>query len=184
MEERSLADTASCSCWPLGLAWDRRFGAPLGEERRRWLIAPALPPPFTRPERRGQCQHANRAASRRTIVAVAVDADEGQTVKAGCTLALPMRRRGRLWRTRSQKVLGLLDSFGQAKCQASQRVAVARALANRPETILADEPVRRASANLSAMLQGLAQLESRTIIMVTNEPPRPPTAEYSHWPAP
>lgn len=100
-------------------------------------------------------------------------------------VCLPMRRLGRLSEDEiAEKGLGLLDSFGlkrhagkrpsQMSGGERQRVAVARALANDPVIILADEPTgsldTKASANLRAILQDLAQRENRTIIVVTHDP--------------
>jgi len=100
-------------------------------------------------------------------------------------VCLPMRRLGRLSEDEiAEKGLRLLDSFGlkrharkrpsQMSGGERQRVAVARALANDPVIILADEPTgsldTKASANLRAILQNLAQRENRTIIVVTHDP--------------
>ena len=100
-------------------------------------------------------------------------------------VCLPMRRLGRLSEEEiAGKGLRLLDSFGLKKhagkrpSQMSggerQRVAVARALANDPIIILADEPTgsldTKASANLRGIFQDLARSENRTIIVVTHDP--------------
>ncbi len=100
-------------------------------------------------------------------------------------VCLPMRRLGRLSVEEiTEKGLRLLDSFGLKKhagkrpSQMSggerQRVAVARALANDPVIILADEPTgsldTKASANLRVIFQDLARIETRTIIVVTHDP--------------
>ncbi len=100
-------------------------------------------------------------------------------------VCLPMRRLGRLSVEEiTEKGLRLLDSFGLKKhagkrpSQMSggerQRVAVARALANDPVIILADEPTgsldTKASANLRVIFQDLARIENRTIIVVTHDP--------------
>jgi len=100
-------------------------------------------------------------------------------------ICLPMRRLGRLPEEEiAEKGLRLLDSFGLKKHAAKrpsqmsggerQRVAVARALANDPVIILADEPTgsldTKASANLRTIFQDLARRENRTIIVVTHDP--------------
>jgi lipoprotein-releasing system ATP-binding protein len=100
-------------------------------------------------------------------------------------VCLPMRKLGLLSEEEAaEKGLRLLDALGLKKhagkrpSQMSggerQRVAVARALANDPIIILADEPSgsldTKASANLRTIFQDLARLEKRTIIVVTHDP--------------
>jgi lipoprotein-releasing system ATP-binding protein len=73
---------------------------------------------------------------------------------------------------------GLKKHAGKRPSQMSggerQRVAVARALANDPIIILADEPSgsldAKASANLRTIFQDLARAEQRTIVVVTHDP--------------
>jgi lipoprotein-releasing system ATP-binding protein len=98
---------------------------------------------------------------------------------------LPMRKLGRLSeKEASDKALALLASLdladhahkrpSQMSGGQRQRVAVARALANDPVIILADEPTgaldTKASNNLRAILQNLAHTEKRTVITVTHDP--------------
>jgi lipoprotein-releasing system ATP-binding protein len=100
-------------------------------------------------------------------------------------VCLPMRKLGLLSdEEASAKGLRLLDALGLKKhaqkrpSQMSggerQRVAVARALANDPVIILADEPSgsldTKSSANLRSIFQDLARVEKRTVIVVTHDP--------------
>jgi lipoprotein-releasing system ATP-binding protein len=100
-------------------------------------------------------------------------------------VCLPMRKLGLLPEEEAiAKGLRLLEAFGLKKhaekrpSQMSggerQRVAVARALANDPVIILADEPSgsldTKSSANLRAIFQDLAREEQRTVIVVTHDP--------------
>jgi lipoprotein-releasing system ATP-binding protein len=98
---------------------------------------------------------------------------------------LPMRKLGRLTEKQAaDKARHLLESMDLAEhinklpSQMSggqrQRVAVARALANDPSVILADEPTgaldTKSSTNLRQILHGLARNENRTVIVVTHDP--------------
>ncbi|MGA2493566.1 MAG: ABC transporter ATP-binding protein [Roseiarcus sp.] len=98
---------------------------------------------------------------------------------------LPMRKLSRLpERQATEKALALLDSLeladharkrpSQLSGGQRQRVAVARALANDPMVVLADEPTgaldTKASTNLRQILQKLAREEKRTVIVVTHDP--------------
>lgn len=98
---------------------------------------------------------------------------------------LPMRKLGRLSEQeaadRAMSLLASLDLADHAHKRPSQmsggqrqRVAVARALANDPVIILADEPTgaldTKASNNLRSILQNLAHEQKRTIITVTHDP--------------
>jgi len=85
-------------------------------------------------------------------------------------------------RERSERALGLLERFGVAdqahKLPATlsggqqQRVAVARALANEPAVVLADEPTgnldSRTSEEMLEIFAGLVQA-GQTVVMVTHE---------------
>ncbi len=98
---------------------------------------------------------------------------------------LPMRKLRRLTeREARSKAMDLLASLGvgdqAAKRPAQmsggqrQRVAVARALANDPMIVLADEPTgaldTKSSANLRDMLHDLAHDHHRAIVAVTHDP--------------
>ncbi|MGH8567209.1 MAG: ABC transporter ATP-binding protein, partial [Gammaproteobacteria bacterium] len=98
---------------------------------------------------------------------------------------LPMRKLGRLTgREARSKAMGLLASLGLADQAAKhpaqmsggqrQRVAVARALANDPLIVLADEPTgaldTKSSANLREILHDLAHDHQRAIVAVTHDP--------------
>ena len=98
---------------------------------------------------------------------------------------LPMRKLGALRETEARaKATELLDAFdlsAQAHKRPSQmsggqrqRVAVARALANDPPLILADEPSgsldTHASANVRDMFHNLARIERRAVVAVTHDP--------------
>lgn len=97
---------------------------------------------------------------------------------------LPMRKLGRLSPTAAkERALHLLDSLGLGDHAAKrpsqmsggqrQRVAVARALANDPAILLADEPTgaldSAASANLRDILRDLAHTQKRTVVAVTHD---------------
>jgi lipoprotein-releasing system ATP-binding protein len=97
---------------------------------------------------------------------------------------LPMRRLGRLADDGIEtRAMELLDSLGLAAQRdklpsqmsggQSQRVAVARALANDPAIILADEPTGNldtaASANVQTILRGLAHEHGRAVVIVTHD---------------
>jgi lipoprotein-releasing system ATP-binding protein len=100
-------------------------------------------------------------------------------------IILPMRKLGRLTerQARSKAMdlmasLGLADQAAKRPAQMSggqrQRVAVARALANDPVIVLADEPTgaldTTSSANLREILHDLAHTQNRAIIAVTHDP--------------
>ncbi|SMF48562.1 ABC transporter ATP-binding protein [Pseudogulbenkiania subflava] len=98
---------------------------------------------------------------------------------------LPMRKLARLTEEEAHdKASELLHTFGLAEqmhkrpSQMSggqrQRVAVARALANDPQLILADEPSgsldTHASANVRDILHDLARNQNRAVVAVTHDP--------------
>ncbi len=98
---------------------------------------------------------------------------------------LPIRKLGRLpeneARARGLELLGSLGLGDQARKLPGQmsggqrqRVAVARALANDPLIIFADEPTgaldTKASENLRAIFKDLSRRQNRTIVVVTHDP--------------
>ena len=98
---------------------------------------------------------------------------------------LPMRKLARLapdaMAARARELLaavGLGDKIQRVTAQLSggeqQRVAVARALANEPAVILADEPTGNLDAKNSALvfdlLTGLARTNGQAVVMVTHNP--------------
>jgi lipoprotein-releasing system ATP-binding protein len=100
-------------------------------------------------------------------------------------IMLPMRKLGRLTERQARSKatdllasLGLADHAAKRPAQMSggqrQRVAVARALANDPAIVLADEPTgaldTKSSANLREILHDLAHSQNRAIIAVTHDP--------------
>ena len=99
-------------------------------------------------------------------------------------VALPMRGLGRLSpRAITARAEELLDSFGladhlhktpdQLSGGQRQRVAVARALANDPPVILADEPTgsldSAATAQVFEVLRDLVTLRGKTVVAVTHD---------------
>jgi putative ABC transport system ATP-binding protein len=82
---------------------------------------------------------------------------------------------------RVQEVLGLVGLAGRARHRPhelsggeQQRVAVARALANRPKVLLADEPTGQLDSDtgrsIMTVLQSVAQAEGVTTIVATHDP--------------
>jgi lipoprotein-releasing system ATP-binding protein len=99
-------------------------------------------------------------------------------------VTLPMRRLGRLdaaaAQARGRELLGqfgVADQAGKRPAQLSggqrQRVAVARALANDPLVVLADEPTGNldsaAAANVREILHDLAHVLGKTVVAVTHD---------------
>ena len=96
-------------------------------------------------------------------------------------VALPMRALGRLSpraaAARADELLGLGDHCHKTPDQLSggqrQRVAVARALANDPPVILADEPTgsldTQATAQVFDILRDLVTLHGKTVVAVTHD---------------
>jgi lipoprotein-releasing system ATP-binding protein len=97
---------------------------------------------------------------------------------------IPMRRLGRLsssaMRERGEEILsslGLADHMRKRPDQLSggqrQRVAVARALANDPPLILADEPTgsldSKATGQVFKILSDLVETQGRTVVAVTHD---------------
>jgi len=112
------------------------------------------------------------------------------TLTAQENVELPLFFQGVPRQERSARSVELLQKVGlhrrihhkssQLSGGERQRVAVARALANDPEIILADEPTGNLdSESGEAILKLLAQLnrEGKTIILVTHNPE---AAEYAH----
>jgi putative ABC transport system ATP-binding protein len=93
---------------------------------------------------------------------------------------------------REQRAAGLLESMGlagrlrhrpsQLSGGEQQRVAISRALANRPRLLLADEPTgnldSRTSHEIMEVLKGLNEREGKTIILVTHDANL--AAQYAH----
>ncbi len=95
---------------------------------------------------------------------------------------LPMLFNGKSGKKRRQRVFELLEMVGLVDWQhhrptelsggQQQRIAIARALANDPSLILADEPTGNVDSKTSQELMGLfveLQKQGRTILMVTHD---------------
>lgn len=105
-----------------------------------------------------------------------------QRMTAAENIALPMTIHGYDRARRRERALALLEEFGigskadnkpgQMSGGEQQRVAVARALANNPSIILADEPTGNLDTRNSQLMMGIFErlnLESRkTIVMITH----------------
>jgi putative ABC transport system ATP-binding protein len=104
------------------------------------------------------------------------------TLTARENLTLPMALAGRqpdeAWLDSIVKTLGLDDRLDHKPSELSggqqQRVAVGRALATRPEIILADEPTgnldSRAGAEMLSLLRSSVDDLEQTVVMVTHDP--------------
>jgi len=95
---------------------------------------------------------------------------------------LPMLFNGKPWKKRRQRVFELLEMVGLIDWQhhrptelsggQQQRIAIARALANDPSLILADEPTGNVDSKTGQELMDLfveLQKQGRTILMVTHD---------------
>lgn len=100
-------------------------------------------------------------------------------------VTMPMEKLGRLPAAEArERAAGLLADLGlgdqinkvprQLSGGQSQRVSIARALANDPRLILADEPTgnldTKSSANVQEILHHLAREHNRAVIVVTHDP--------------
>jgi putative ABC transport system ATP-binding protein len=104
------------------------------------------------------------------------------TLTAAENIVLPLRLAGRQadreWLDTVVAITGLGDRLTHRPAELSggqaQRVAVARALASRPDVIFADEPTgnldSRASAEILGFLQRAVRELGQTIVMVTHDP--------------
>jgi putative ABC transport system ATP-binding protein len=104
------------------------------------------------------------------------------TLTAEENITLPISLAGRdpdkEWLDRVIKSVGLADRLTHRPSELSggqqQRVAVARALANQPELIFADEPTgnldSRTSAEILHFMQAAVRDLGQTIVMVTHDP--------------
>jgi putative ABC transport system ATP-binding protein len=106
------------------------------------------------------------------------------TLTATENVQLPMLGRGLSRGERVSRARGLLDEVGLSERRSAypttlsggerQRVAVARALANEPRLLLADEPTgaldTATGAQIVALLQGVRAQRGTTIVLVTNDP--------------
>ena len=106
------------------------------------------------------------------------------TLTARENIELPMREAKvshSARRTRAEKLLNMVGLSGRAHHYPNQlsggeqqRIAIARALANQPEIILADEPTgeidRPTSKKILAIFKDLLRTTDLTIILVTHDP--------------
>jgi len=104
------------------------------------------------------------------------------TLSAAKNITLPLLLAGRkgdpAWIGQVIEITGLGDRLGHRPAELSggeqQRVAVARALASRPEIIFADEPTgnldSRAGAEVLTFLRRAVDEMGQTVVMVTHDP--------------
>ena len=104
------------------------------------------------------------------------------TISAAQNITLPLLLAGRkgdqAWIGQVIEITGLGDRLGHRPAELSggeqQRVAVARALASRPEIIFADEPTgnldSRTGAEVLGFLRRAVDEMGQTIVMVTHDP--------------
>ena len=114
------------------------------------------------------------------------------TMTALDNVSLAMMFAGTPQRERDQRAAQLLESMGLAGRQRhrpkelsggeQQRVAISRALANKPRLLLADEPTgnldSRTSREIMELLKGLNEREGKAIILVTHDANL--AAQYAH----
>ena len=102
-----------------------------------------------------------------------------QNVQMGADLLQGLSYRARRDRSREWlRVVGLSDHFGKLPHDLSggqkQRVSIARALAARPQLLLADEPTAsldsRTGREVVELLKGLAKDQGCGVLMVTHDP--------------
>ncbi|HET9443654.1 MAG TPA: ABC transporter ATP-binding protein [Acidimicrobiales bacterium] len=104
------------------------------------------------------------------------------TLTARENITLPLTLAGRkgdpAWIDKVVETMGIGDRLAHRPAEMSggqqQRVAVARALANQPEIIFADEPTgnldSRAGAEVLAFMRRAVEQMGQTIVMVTHDP--------------
>ena len=107
-----------------------------------------------------------------------------QTLSAQMNVELPMIFQKVPRRDRARRAIALLERVGlgdrihhrpnELSGGERQRVAVARALANDPEILLADEPTgnldSESGASILSLLKELSKTDGKTIILVTHDP--------------
>ena len=105
------------------------------------------------------------------------------TMTACENVALALAFAGESRRTRTGKAAGLLDRIGlghrldhlpaELSGGEQQRVSIARAIANQPRVLLADEPTgnldSRRAGEILQLLAGMRDQDGRTIILVTHD---------------
>jgi putative ABC transport system ATP-binding protein len=98
-------------------------------------------------------------------------------------VALALAFAGETRRARMEKAAGLLDRVGlshrldhlpsELSGGEQQRVSIARAIANQPRVLLADEPTgnldSRRAGEILQLLAGMREQDGRTIVLVTHD---------------
>ncbi|MFZ4795260.1 MAG: ABC transporter ATP-binding protein [Blastocatellia bacterium] len=105
------------------------------------------------------------------------------TMTARENVALALAFAGETRRARMEKAAGLLDRVGlshrldhlpsELSGGEQQRVSIARAIANQPRVLLADEPTgnldSRRAGEILQLLAGMREQDGRTIVLVTHD---------------